>query len=400
MDQLVVDKLLSLKKPEAAGKWTVAAGIVLNGDTVVAIGTGVKCLSHSLATEGRNKVVADGHAEVLCRRAFIRFLLHQMILAFKNEKSIFTRTPPGSQYPLILSVPTTTFHMYISQSPCGDASMTSLDETQTEDERSQNESKRRKFLDGSSSHSQESPTEPDAFTRAKQRGLVVRGRNDYSLLGVLRTKPGRSDSEMSCSMSCSDKIAKWGVVGISGALISLFVKEPVYLDSVSVGDLFEKEGLNRALVKRIEDVKGMPEHFQIKKLDIQQSKVEFPYSKSFLESKHTDKPSPTTSDVCLGWTKGVPHNPLEVLSSNGRKQGHAKRKGEWHEKSESELCNNRLRLLFLELIDAARAADALPACLKDVNLVNSTYQEIKLHAKEYNDAKKALLDHEAFRGWV
>ncbi|ORY41034.1 adenosine deaminase/editase [Rhizoclosmatium globosum] len=361
MDQLV---------PEAAGKWTVAAGI---HNSSVLDRTGVKCLSHSLATEGRNKVVADGHAEVLCRRAFIRFLLHQMILAFKNEKSIFTRTPPGSQYPLVLSVPTTTFHMYISQSPCGDASMTSLDETQTEDERSQNESKRRKFLDGSSL----------MHSRKQTKRIGRRGRNDYSLLGVLRTKPGRSDSEMSCSMSCSDKIAKWGVVGISGALISLFVKEPVYLDSVSVGDLFEKEGLNRALVKRIEG-----------------SKVDFPYSKSFLESKHTDKPSPTTSDVCLGWTKGVPHNPLEVLSSNGRKQGHAKRKGEWHEKSESELCNNRLRLLFLELIDAARAADALPACLKDVNLVNATYQEIKLHAKEYNDAKKALLDNETFRGWV
>lgn len=66
--------------------------------------------------------------------------------------------------------------------------------------------------------------------------LNARGRDNYSLHGVLRTKPGRADSGPTLSMSCSDKIALWTLVGMQGALLSSMM-DPVYVDHLVIGEV-------------------------------------------------------------------------------------------------------------------------------------------------------------------
>ena len=51
-------------------------------------------------------------------------------------------------------------------------------------------------------------------------------------LGAVRRKPGKGEPTL--SMSCSDKLAKWALVGCQGALLSAHLAEPLCLDSITI----------------------------------------------------------------------------------------------------------------------------------------------------------------------
>ena len=63
------------------------------------------------------------------------------------------------------------------------------------------------------------------------------------------------------TMSCSDKLCRWNILGIQGALLSNFL-EPVYLQSVVLGSLYHYEHMSRAMYHRLGDLEGFPPPFK------------------------------------------------------------------------------------------------------------------------------------------
>lgn len=66
-------------------------------------------------------------------------------------------------------------------------------------------------------------------------------------------------------MSCSDKIARWNILGVQGALLSSII-EPIYLHSIVLGSLLHPEHMYRAVCGRIEKaIQGLPPPYHLNK---------------------------------------------------------------------------------------------------------------------------------------
>lgn len=97
---------------------------------MVALGTGNKCLNRlQLRKEG--DVVNDSHAEIMMKRSFQRFLFSQIQMIIDNQNNnnnnhnvIFEfneNTKENINKPILQLKKGIKFHMYVSQTPCGDA---------------------------------------------------------------------------------------------------------------------------------------------------------------------------------------------------------------------------------------------------------------------------------------
>lgn len=196
----VYEKLGKSGKPLSGKEWTLLAGIVVEKGTemkVVSLATGTKCIgANSMCPEGT--VVNDSHAEVLARRAFIRYLYHQLRNAkLSNSSTIFKSV--GSKYAVCEDVK---WHMFTTQVPCGDASIIPMEDLDLSEPL-----RKRQKVDIHRTGAK--PLSSDPRQDSKEAGP------SYHTKGAVRIKPGRGDPTL--SLSCSDKIARWIYVGLQAS---------------------------------------------------------------------------------------------------------------------------------------------------------------------------------------
>ena len=257
-------------KPQP-GEYTLLAGFAVTDDAVpdapprvVALGTGTKCLPASSRCP-RGEALSDSHAEVIARRAFVRFLYDELERATSDDgdgetkrdatdANASTRSVPIVEWIATTTTTTTPFrlrggvrvHLYATQSPCGDASIFELADAresasvapadgETADAgRAAN--KRAKTSSGGSGsgagsfflgatgakvfESCEVSVQGSQGSREALRVDAERGVAGQRL-GACRLKPGRG-AQTDC-MSCSDKIARWVALGVQGALPSSLI---------------------------------------------------------------------------------------------------------------------------------------------------------------------------------
>uniref|UniRef100_A0A4W6BS76 Adenosine deaminase RNA specific B2 (inactive) n=1 Tax=Lates calcarifer TaxID=8187 RepID=A0A4W6BS76_LATCA len=324
----------------------VLAGIImtrgfdLRSAQVVSLATGTKCLDLDNVSD-RDLTLSDCHAEVVCRRALVRFLYAQLELllcksADGEEQSIFVPNKGGccdgggDGLRLRDGV---LFHMYVSSSPCGDARLNCPYET----------------------------TAAYAHLRFRCHLRVKVNGGEGTLPVTGRRANQKQDGKPLVTMSCTDKMAKWSVVGLQGALLSHLV-EPVYLHSLTVGTLSHTGHLGRALTRRLASVKHLP----------------FPYRRrqmllSCLSSSEV-RPAGKAPNVSMNWSSG--DGGLEEISTT---TGRRKDSG-----TPSQLCRSSLFARWQRL----QQQSAVPGQTK---AIMGTYCGSKMAAGRYQRALQQFI---------
>ncbi|XP_070353058.1 double-stranded RNA-specific adenosine deaminase isoform X19 [Equus asinus] len=225
-------------QPSLLGRKILAA-IIMKKDSedlgvVVSLGTGNRCVKgDSLSLKG--ETVNDCHAEIISRRGFIRFLYSELMKYNPQtaKDSIFEPAKGGEKLQIKKTV---SFHLYISTAPCGDGALFD------------------KSCSDRAVESTDSRHYP-VFENPKQGKLRTKVENGEGTIPVessdiVPTWDGIRLGERLRTMSCSDKILRWNVLGLQGALLTHFL-QPVYLKSVTLGYLFSQGHLTRAICCRV-----------------------------------------------------------------------------------------------------------------------------------------------------
>ena len=351
------------------GRKVIAAFIMentLSGEMkVVSMGSGTRCITgDKMSLEGC--VVNDSHAEVIARRSLMRFF-YKHLLAYHQGNSVAVDTIfDASEGENLLKVKEKLkFHLYISTAPCGDGAQFSRGDDQNRDPPADN------------NHVPTMQNKLQGVLRTKMEG--GEGTIPISADTTPQTWDGILQGGRLRTMSCSDKVGRWNVLGLQGSLLSLFM-HPVYMSSLTLGSLHHHGHLSRAVCCRFGDIKEhLPTRFTVNHpvLGRVQGGDEM--------RRHTEK----TSNFSLNWALGDEHGEL-VDGGNGYPvppPGIPKVQVPSVPSRVSKIS------LFTEFLKLAQV------CNRSELLVGKTYKEMKELAVAFQCAKKALYTYCEKRGY-
>uniref|UniRef100_A0A672NYP4 Double-stranded RNA-specific editase 1-like n=1 Tax=Sinocyclocheilus grahami TaxID=75366 RepID=A0A672NYP4_SINGR len=349
VSHLVVEKFSELTdnftSPHARRK--VLAGVVMTTGTdvkdaqVICVTTGTKCINGEYMSD-RGLALNDCHAEIIARRSLIRYLYSQLEYFLsdsteEHEKSIF-RWCSEHGYRLKDDIQ---FHLYISTSPCGDARIFSPHEAGVEDQGDRH---------------------PNRKARGQLRTKIESGEGTIPVRtsNTIQTWDGVLQGERLLTMSCSDKIARWNIIGVQGSLLSYFT-EPVYFSSLILGSLYHADHLSRAMYQRIADMDDLPKPFALNRPLL-----------SGISNTEARQPG-KAPNFSVNWTVG--DQGLEIINATTGKDDLGR---------PSHLCKHilysRWVCLHAKLSETLRIRGSRPG----------SYHEAKQAAVEYHAAKQTL----------
>lgn len=345
------------------GRKVIAAFVMeeKSSDTldVVSVGSGTRCITgDQMSLEGL--VVNDSHAEVVARRSLMRFFYSQLSKFHCEQKggdseTIFTNSDTNPN--LAKVKPGLMFHLYISTAPCGDGAQFSRGDELNRDP------------------PEDSAHYPTMLT--KQQGLLrTKMEGGEGTIPIGDSQPQTWDGIMQGgrlrTMSCSDKVGRWNVIGLQGALLSHFM-EPVYMSSLTLGSLHHHGHLARAVCCRFNELQGdscLPKSFFVNHPTLGR------VHGGDEMKRHTEK----TSNYSINWAYGDQKGELNdgVMGRPVPPPGLARSQ---LGTLSSRVSKAHLFVSFLRLAQLAKRDDLVSA---------KNYKAAKEAATNFQEAKKAL----------
>nr|XP_006819319.1 PREDICTED: double-stranded RNA-specific adenosine deaminase-like [Saccoglossus kowalevskii] len=217
---------------------------------------------------------------------------------------------------------------------------------------------------------------------------IITRRSFLSIQGLLRTKmeggegtipidpessvqtwDGIIRGERLRTMSCSDKIARWNLLGLQGALLTHFI-QPIYLASITLGSLYHHGHLSRAVCCRLNagnhDIKmSLPQDYRL-------HHPQLGCVTAFEPPRETEKTKALSINWCVNDSKA------EV--TDGTKGKCLERSGQ---SNVSVVAKASIYQEFRKLCEKMNRNDLLES---------ATYHQAKKMAREYQQAKAYMIE--------